>query len=1073
MPSSKGNGRGGRSNMSSNAAWNNSTHDIREAVNSNDWTSITSLSNTDTVTTLTNKKITNLQANLPEDMRISKLMRQVVAEKDPEQVAQVCKKLRMAIEDTTNGNYIRRSFDLLADTMMRVFKEGPLPSMPDVADVFGLMVWVVRGDFSVYRTWLARMYKVERIRVWVLRSLEFSLRKDEHNRDMRVDTCNRLIELLKEYLENVDNGDHFVAITSVIEQFALNYPKQFQVHFPDIVDIVVGWHLETDQTNSIKCHCSRILQSFQPFWVNDVNFTRNLLGQFLEDMVSYRDEIQQNNCDKDASPPEICFGSIIGCTNSILKCIYDSSASLSQHVGLSLLSELFLCVIDVTQLTIENEQVAVAQNDAIYLGANELTIITLDCMKYGVELPESKLMNVVALQLEHLNTENDSKEKILAILFVVYKLICELKTKVPLTLIRNVLGATKNTIVHRLLFSNDAQIRKAAVRIHHAVLNLKNVEILQEAYRIILKDLNAAMVSIRGDSDSNAVYNQREAEYIISTHLSILSTLAISNSSIIVMWALQPTIFEMLTAHLHTSHYDSIWYQFPETHFAILKLIIAHCRNNNNFIASSSLLNAKMVDVFHKLSLDDTSAKKSTSGIVFDASTASAETSPTSAHFELILKFVANIFAQTKLSHHHILELLDWCSLIISQSSQYSTTLITNNDFKSILELIIRISAKNSSKTIIHKCGDCLLTLFLLEHLNTHSFHAIAEVCCVHMCSVDASIRSLYSHILAKLPLNIALKQVNQFTGIAKSHARSVSIIQHWHTRKPIAHGGGEMRPQFFSNFIKSIKMLKHSRTDEPTDAKDEFVESILQHMFIRSWAHSSDFDVNEEVASIRSDFRSSLEYRTIAVNDIRSVIAWAQWEAAQFCVNNKLRTVLGKPQETFLKIESIIKEDARVLSAKSISTSPDIQTIISNQRNSRILLGFMEALEKSIYNASEGTAIALTHADKPAKTFFHINAPTCNEWFNRIRTAVDWVALNSMEPEMVIRYTEAMLKGLFNTEKTSEPLFDHTLMTHAWALLRNGESNALHGLFTWTKNKTNKKVSWIKFVAGELRVFL
>lgn len=128
-----------------------------------------------------------------------------------------------------------------------------------------------------------------------------------------------------------------------------------------------------------------------------------------------------------------------------------------------------------------------------------------------------------------------------------------------------------------------------------------------------------------------------------------------------------------------------------------------------------------------------------------------------------------------------------------------------------------------------------------------------------------------------------------------------------------------------------------------------------------------------------------------------------------------------------------------------------------------------MEALEKSIYNASEGTAIALLPADKPAKTFFHVNAPTCNEWFNRIRTAVDWVALNSMEPEMVIRYTETMLRGLLSAEKLNEPLFDHTLMTCVWALLRNCESNALHGLFAWIKNRTNKRVSWVKFVAGNI----
>lgn len=1072
LPSAKG--RAGRGYVY-RSSWNDGgAGDMRDAGNSTDWsTGITSLPNvTDTTTAaavaaLTNKKITNLQANLPEDMRISKLLRQLAVEKDADQVTQVCRKLHMAIEDTTNGNYIRRSFDILAETIMRVFKEGPLASMADVADVFGLMGYVMRSDFAAYRSWLARMYKTERIRVWVMRALVATLRKDEHNRDLRADTCNRLIELLKEYLENVDNADHFVAITNAIEQFALNYPKQFQTHFPDIVDIVVGWHLETDQTNVIKQHCSRILQSFQPFWINDLHFTRNLLGQFLEDMVSYRDEIQPTTSGSDAdaamAPPEICFGSIVGCTNSILKCIYDTSATLSQHVGVALLNELFLCVIDVMQLTIENGA-ATPHNDAIYMGANELIIITLDCIKYGVDLPEAKLIDVVALQLHHLNVETDPKQTILAILFVVYKLICALKTKLPLSLIRSVFGANRAAIGHRLLFSHDVQVRKAAVRIHHAVLNLKNVEILQEAYGIIRTDLDEAMATIYG-ADTQ-LYSKREAEFIISTHLSILSTLAISNSSIIVMWALQPTILETLTNHLHTSDYDTIWHQYPETHFAILQLITAHCRNNNNFVASSALLNTKLTDVFGKLSLED-STTGGGGGMKFSASTASTETSPTSAHFDLILKFVARILAQKRLTDHHLIDLLDWCVLIISQSAQYSQQLSTNSDFKSIIEHIIRIAAKWNGRAAVEKCGDCLLVMFAHEHMHNDWFLAIAEVCCMHMCSVDPAIRSLYSHIFAKLPLNVALRQVNQFTGVAKSHARYVSLIQHWHTRKPIAHGGGDMRPHYFSNFIRSIKML----ASNDGTATDEFVESILQYMLIRSWAHSSDFDEADEVNGIRADFNSSLEYRTIAVNDIRSVIAWAQWEAAQFCVNNKLRTVLGKPQETFLKIESIIKEDARVLSSKTAmmsSVTTNIHTIIANQRHTRVLLGFMEALEKSIYNASEGTAVALTPADKPAKTFFHINAPTCNEWFNRIRTAVDWVALNSMEPEMVIRYTEAMLCGLVGTDKTNESLFDHTLMTHAWALLRNGESNALQGLFTWTKNKTQKRVLWIKFVAGK-----
>lgn len=35
----------------------------------------------------------------------------------------------------------------------------------------------------------------------------------------------------------------------------------------------------------------------------------------------------------------------------------------------------------------------------------------------------------------------------------------------------------------------------------------------------------------------------------------------------------------------------------------------------------------------------------------------------------------------------------------------------------------------------------------------------------------------------------------------------------------------------------------------------------------------------------------------------------WATWEAAQFCVLAKLRTPLGKPQDTFTMIEAVLKK--------------------------------------------------------------------------------------------------------------------------------------------------------------------
>lgn len=55
----------------------------------------------------------------------------------------------------------------------------------------------------------------------------------------------------------------------------------------DMVDILVGWHLDHSQRETVIHFTSNALISFQSFWSTDVTFTFNLLSQFLEDMETH------------------------------------------------------------------------------------------------------------------------------------------------------------------------------------------------------------------------------------------------------------------------------------------------------------------------------------------------------------------------------------------------------------------------------------------------------------------------------------------------------------------------------------------------------------------------------------------------------------------------------------------------------------------------------------------------------------------------------------------------------------------------------------------------------------------
>lgn len=703
---------------------------------------------------------------------------------------------------------------------------------------------------------------------------------------------------------------------------------------------------------------------FKPFWLCDGEFTRNLLNQFLEDIQSYRNDIiekQSNENEKDdehdlskeSSTPEICFGSIVGATNSILKCIYDSPARLCEHIGFKLLTDIVRSVLEmidaVEKSGLYQKHYTLEQKDVIYMYVNELITIALDCRKFGVDISEDLLINSIVLQSNSLNASVTSDQKTLILLFVIYKLIAEFKTQTPLTFVEIIFLNDPKSTFHQLKFSKNHRVLKSIVKIYQTVLNLKAVELIQEAYRLILDDLLIAVNVLEMQDETKPIYTKNQAECLVNFYITTISTLAIANSSLIVLWALEPNILELLTNRLRSA--DKFWMQSPQTHYAILSLLISHCRNNNNFIASSALLNGdvnKITDVFVKLKVEDPindfhEFVPGASSFVIPSTPSLAttsESSPTAGHFEIILKYLAKIFDKKALPEQLILLLLDWCENLIKQLTGYSNTLMKSTEFLQILESINRIANETSAPKIQLKTADCMDSLLSFDALKVDTYEWIAETCCIKMCAIDDKVRTRYSDLLAKLPLNVSLKQVNQFTGLAKSRQRHVMSTLHWYLRTSAQQRGGEMRAQYFAEFIRAIKVCE-TKSNSIDSALNQYnnIEHILNRIFVHSQCNR---DVNAKLKQTDVD-----NFSKLATEDIRVLISWAQWEAAQSCVNNKLRTVLGKPQETFLKIESLIKENARILSLKEKLIVPSVDTILANQRHARILIGFMDALEK------------------------------------------------------------------------------------------------------------------------------
>ncbi|XP_052872564.1 serine/threonine-protein kinase Smg1 [Anopheles cruzii] len=983
-----------------------------------------------------------LLANLPEDMRISKLLRRLAAEENPFGCRELCDKLEVVIVDNANSAYVRKSFDLLANTIFSVLQTCPSECQDRVASLFGLMLFVMLRDSTNGTTlsdWSKRyLCKSKRHRQVNLVALRQAVRLDRTQSQLG-GSVEQLILLLQELLELPDIGvDMFILIADILIELAINYTEQFESHFSDVVDIVVGWLLENNQKTVVKLHCIRVLFAFQPIWSQQREVTLSLIEQFLEDIGSCCDEIELNNQEELHTTNRI-FGALLTAFNSVLKCLHfadgprlsetyrvdDPWAHFEDHCAI---------VLPVAEKILESgppshlELDAICEFTMLMLAVTETTAVMEEDSRQS---PATLIYYVVELLLRHLDAYSDQQLSCviyLLIQIVESSIVDQSKRHTSIqSLVESMFDPTG--AFYRIRYRHNETVRRGLLVLYHKILMIKNGMILQCVYRSLLADLNDALGCLR-----QALPNTNLPQYHISLNLLILSPLAMTRNSVFITWTLaaQPVLCVLL--ELLEPLNMQLWAGCGELRYAVVQLAYQHANASNHFIVNSNLL---LATLYRGNAIADRLGDSP---------------SPTAEHFLLILRFLRAFVAQhtddwlrtQPLPEAHVERLLiltlDWCAEIFTQTERYYDVLAGCDEFGRLLVQVCVLSVGwgTLSAPVGLRCADCLDLVCLYVSLPSAVYQAIAETCCVQMCSVYSELRTRYTVVFSKLPLCHSLRQVNNFTGTNRQRREEIR----------------ELKSVYLGTNTLPTAVLRMG----------DFSQLLNQIAFTWDGAYCGDF-LHE---LLTKSYGEQSTYEAMAVRDLRCLIPWAQWEAAQLCVNSKLRSPFGKPQETFLRIESIVKQNARILALTDHFEVRGVKTSAANQRHARILLGFLEALEKAIYNASAGTAFALPDPEKPVRIFFRTNASTCGEWFNRIRTAVDLVALHCMEPEMVIRYSEAVLRELVTANKISDGIFEHTLMSLVWALLRNWESDALYGVYVWSRQLKGRKYSWIRMAAEE-----
>ncbi|XP_058794779.1 serine/threonine-protein kinase SMG1 [Phymastichus coffea] len=1093
-----------------------------------------------------------------EDSRISKLLRRLSREDDYDNFLVLCKQLQEGIVAPENQRYIKRNLDVICDNLLDIMHGGfSLDTKHQITKCLGYLGYIADQDFKRFMDWLFNKYSAERkddIKCLLMKSFGETLKLDMEAPKYK-DHSMAMMSQLQSALENVDRPELLIATVDSILLITDVYPECFTDHFRDTVDILVGWHIDSTQQKSIISYASRSLQRLRNFWIADLQFTLTLLGQFLEDMESYDEELslpgsgRSSSGEEDAIPcPRDCIlriTSLISVFNTVLKCIEDHMnptslpniqwsflmdcllkmlktvvKALELDDGIEIFNDnelglsqentesitRFMKNMNLSQKSIDtllknlnkddeineaglaklikslnlrkcgdrknikfNDKETISKDkeeslinllkfmdlrhkkssdlsqekEELIVVANECTYLLLGHLQNRVSKSHDILYKFIDLQIQRVNIFWD--DTIISMLNTISKVVREVSANLPLDLVHSLLG--KNSELVNLRFRSNIGIQNAVLNVYHSLLSLKNIPLLQEAYRYVLGDLENAYNTIMPLTEplipdnplTDLHYQRRHAELVLIFLLRAVSEIANASNSIIGMWALKPSILELLAVKMKP-HDVTLSIESPLLQYHILFLLYNHCSRYNHFVPSSNLI---------------TGASACRPLDLFPGTLEVPTVSPTSGHLSVILSLIVKIIENEKLPKQTLLLQLNWIQEIFVQAENYIGKLSKTEECRKIIRSLIACGATTNHKISLVVCKN-IESIMKSNQVcwSDEEYCSILDLITLHLTSFDKTVCEAYRNLLVHIPLNIVIARVNK-AGLLSDNkksryiknysAESLILAQRLHMRSNI----GEMQAQHFKSYMAYLLQ------------ENQFDALGLWELFSLCWPTISD---NETMAKM---YELGLANRSV-------LFFWAGFEAAQHCVLNKLRTPLGKPQETFTTIEGALKMLAREISCPGTTTttaasgeSCSLDSQLQEHSRVRLFIDFLEHLERVIHNAAEGCAVALPPLSKPVRTFFHTNRSTCREWLNRIRLALCVVSLHAGLASSALRNGQRLLDDLSAQGNCQTAEFERAALCTARAMVMLSEAEALQGLYVYAKDR-DRKFTWLKAAVEE-----
>ncbi|CAC5378702.1 unnamed protein product [Mytilus coruscus] len=1007
-----------------------------------------------------------------DESRLSKYIRRVSRDSDKERRLSSAKQLKDYLKTQEGIKAASKVADDILSSLQHVYFERASRELKqDVAICIGLVGGIMGHDGHRYFQWLfGQINNVidddnNKAKLLYMDSLLETL-KYEEKKQAAASLMPMVMANVQTLLENADTPEVLMAVVNIILHISKHYSHVFTSHFRDTVDILVGWHIDTTQKDSLTTFTSKALIEMNPYWVVDFNFSITLLGQFLEDMEAYAEDLTysfsgQAYPDEELPLPEECIIKITALLKVFTTVIRSLGDSFSGTKGTDMTTDEVIEILDRIVKSVDttakhyfSEYLLISAHKCIKLIMGQLGSESVHCM-------ESILPFIL---IQTCSVKMVSNQYITSLLSLTQKVIEYFGTSLPVSFVSQLLAPS--TMLQHTRFSHNEVIIQQTVSIYHELMALKSVPLLEEAYKFVVGDLQRAYNILLHETDTEkeicvipanpfdqedyplkqaeavCIFNLCALAEICNTKTNLIATLTGSifnlcalaeicntKTNLIAMWALSPSLFNLISHHFNPVE-NAISEMFPAVHYAMLNTLYSHCTRHGHFISSSHLTQSNLQE-------GSVMANATTSGI-----------------FSHIIQLLSTLLADPSVSFDSRRLCLKWVSDIVS-SLQTSSYLFTGEDFVNLIRNLIQLGHLQDSNTALTVCQNLHNIFKIVNNLSLPVIQSVLKLCVYKLTDSCPRVREDFFSLMKILPADITIRS-NNLLHLCDDNDQSISIQEGaegvtaaWLAKRNVINKIPTM--SFHSHSFKQV--MAYLLQKSPPNQTGSW-----------SWLEAMFYSCQHENKDIKSD--DPFKISDFVDSNEAMLWFWATWETAQYCVLNRLRTPLGKAQDTFTSIETVLK----TLAIESQHQEDDdkrsrTEETKGNGEHYRIqlILQFMEQLEKLLYNAYEGCAVAMPMPPKAVRTFFRINKGTCLEWLSRIRSHIIKIALHSGFTGVAVRQAHELLRDMKENGNTQSTEFEQTVLYLVKGLLDLKQPDALMGVYSWCKDVMGKKLLWIK----------